>query len=152
MAREAIETSILVIATVVAVSSVSMALIPTVRDLANSYVSVSDNLNSKVKTSLEIILINSTDSQVTLWMKNTGDTPISKDLISMSDLFLTSKNSTRHYSLKDATVSIVNGDGDDYWDKGETLMISVNASLPSDEYTAVFVLYNGVKASDVFSR
>ncbi|MBE8539194.1 hypothetical protein [Geoglobus acetivorans] len=152
--REVIETYILVIATVVAVSSVSLAMLPTVNDLAHSYVSLSNNLNDKVKTDFEIIFSSANDTQVTIWAKNTGDVPLSLDVINMSDIFITSNTDNYHYSVssQDVQTSIVNGDGDSYWDKGETLMVTINATLPQNEYSVVMILYNGVKASDVFSR
>ncbi|AIY89708.1 hypothetical protein [Geoglobus acetivorans] len=152
--REVIETYILVIATVVAVSSVSLAMLPTVNDLAHSYVSLSNNLNDKVKTDFEIIFSSANDTQVTIWAKNTGDVSLSLDVINMSDVFITSSTDNYHYSFNSPEVqtSIVNGDGDSYWDKGETLMVSINTTLPQNEYSVVMILYNGVKASDVFSR
>ena len=152
MVREVIATYILVIATVIAVSSVSLAIIPTVRDLANSYISISENLNERVKTDIDIIFIKANDTTLTVWLKNTGDTVISKDLIAMSDIFVVSKNSSYHFSLSSATYKITNGDGDEYWEKGETLMVQIDVSLPSNEYLLTFVLYNGVKVNEVFSR
>ena len=152
MVREVIATSILVIATVIAVSSISMAILPTVRDLANSYISVSENLNERVKTDVDIIFIKANDTTLTVWLKNTGDTVISKDLIAMSDIFVVSKNSSYHFALSSATYKITNGDGDEYWEKGETLMVQIDVSLPSNEYLLTFVLYNGVKVNEVFSR
>jgi len=152
MSKEVIATSILVIATVIAVSSISMAILPTIRDLGNSYISVSENLNERVKTNVDIIFVNANDTTLTVWLKNTGDTVISKDLIAMSDIFIVSKNSSYHFSLSSATYDITNGDGDEYWEKGETLMVQIDVSLPSDEYLLTFVLYNGVKVNEVFSR
>ena len=152
MVREVIATSILVIATVIAVSSISMAILPTVRDLANSYISVSENLNERVKTDVDIIFIKANDTTLTVWLKNTGNTVISKDLIAMSDIFVVSKNSSYHFALSSATYEITNGDGDEYWEKGETLMVQIDVSLPSNEYLLTFVLYNGVKVNEVFSR
>lgn len=152
MSKEVIATSILVIATVIAVSSISMAILPTIRDLGNSYISVSENLNERVKTNVDIIFVNANDTTLTVWLKNTGDTVISKDLIAMSDIFIVSKNSSYHFSLSSATYDITNGDGDEYWEKGETLMVQIDVDLPSDEYLLTFVLYNGVKVNEVFSR
>jgi len=152
MVREVIATSILVIATVIAVSSISIAILPTVRDLANSYISVSENLNERVKTDVDIIFIKANDTTLTVWLKNTGNTVISKDLIAMSDIFVVSKNSSYHFALSSATYEITNGDGDEYWEKGETLMVQIDVSLPSNEYLLTFVLYNGIKVNEVFSR
>lgn len=161
MAREVISTSILMIATIVAVSAAIMVILPTVKDLAHSYSSVSSTLNERVETDMEIIFIkvtsNTTAVNVYFWVKNTGSNRLDTDLISMSDIFFTSNSAYLHFTPSDPGVSftIENGDGDEYWEKGETLKFSVeniNATqMPQDEYLLTFVLYNGVKASDYFS-
>ncbi len=162
MAREVISTSILIIATVVAVSAAIMVILPTVRDLSHSYVSVAGNLNEKVETDMEIIFIKvvpgTTTVDVYFWVKNTGNTKLDTDLINMSDIFITSDSSFLHFTANDARVNftVQNGDGDEYWEKGETLNVvisglSQDTELPPNEYVLTFVLYNGVKTSDSFS-
>ncbi|MBO8180626.1 MAG: hypothetical protein H0Z19_09165 [Archaeoglobus sp.] len=161
MAREVISTSILMIATVVAVTAAIMVILPAVKDLAHSYTSVSGNLNEKVETDMEIIFIKVTGDtskvNVYFWVKNTGSTRLDTDLISMSDIFFTSPTTYLHFTASDSSVSfsIENGDGDEYWEKGETLRIAVEnidaTQMPKDEYLLTFVLYNGVRADDYFS-
>ncbi|WP_202320711.1 flagellin [Archaeoglobus neptunius] len=161
MAREVISTSILMIATVIAVTAAVMVILPAVKDLAHSYTSVSGNLNERVETDMDIIFVKVTNTSTTVnvyfWVKNTGNTKLDTDLIRMSDIFLTSNSAYLHFTPSDPGVSfaIENGDGDNYWEKGETLRFSIeniNASqMPQDEYLLTFVLYNGVKATDYFS-
>lgn len=160
MAREVISTSILTIATVVAVTAAIMVILPAVRDLAHSYTSVSGNLNEKVETDMEIIfvkVVNSTTLNVYFWVKNTGSTKLDLDLLRMSDIFFTSSTSYIHFTGLSPSVSfsIENGDRDEYWERGETLEVAVinidPTSMPQDEYMLTFVLYNGVKANDYFS-
>ncbi len=158
MSREVISTSILLIATVIAVSAAVMVIIPTIRDLSHTYTSVAGNLNEKVETDMEIIFVkavqNGENVDVYFWVKNTGETKIDLDLIARSDIFITSTSVFLHFTASDASVSytIENGDSDSYWEKSETLRFNVtNLSLSSDEYTLTLVLYNGVKASECFS-
>ncbi|WP_290597247.1 MULTISPECIES: flagellin [unclassified Archaeoglobus] len=161
MAREVISTSILMIATVVAVTAAIMVILPAVKDLAHSYTSVSGNLNERVETDMEIIFIKVTNTSTTVnvyfWVKNTGSTRLDTDLIRLSDIFFTSNSAYLHYTGSDSDVSftIENGDGDNYWEKGETLKFAVEninvAQMPQDEYLLTFVLYNGVRANDYFS-
>uniref|UniRef100_A0A7C3MDI8 Flagellin n=1 Tax=Archaeoglobus fulgidus TaxID=2234 RepID=A0A7C3MDI8_ARCFL len=161
MAREVISTSILMIATVVAVTAAIMVILPTVKDLAHSYSSVSGNLNERVNTNIDIIFVKVSSDQsrvnVYFWVKNTGNTRLHADLIRMSDIFLTSSSAYLHFTASNTNVSfaIENGDGDNYWEKGETLRISIEnieaEQMPQDEYMLTFVLYNGVKATDYFS-
>jgi len=161
MAREVISASILIIATVVAASAAIMVIIPSIRDLSGSYTSLARNLNDKVETDVEIIFImvnNSTSYvNVTFWVKNTGNTRICDALINRSDIFIYSDNKYLHFTPTDSEVSyaIENGDGDDYWEKSETLRFAIENldtdSLPQGEYILTFVLYNGVETSDLFS-
>lgn len=161
MAREVISTSILMIATVIAVTAAIMVILPAVKDLAHSYTSVSGNLNEKVETDMDIIFVKVVDNTTTLsvyfWIKNTGSTKLNLDLLRMSDIFFTSSTNYLHFTGSSPSVSfsIENGDGDEYWERGETLKVSVvdinPTNMPEDEYLLTFVLYNGVKASDYFS-
>lgn len=160
MSREAISTSIFLIATVVAVSAAVAAIFPTIRDLSGSYVSLTGNLNDKVGTDAKIIFIkvdNSTSVNVYFWVKNVGSTRISTALVNMSDIFIYSDSVYLRFSPTDARVNytIDNGDGDNYWENGETLRFSIegltSTELPSGEYTLTLVLYNGVETSEIFS-
>ena len=158
MSREVISASILLIATVVAVSVMVMVIVPTIRDLSYAYTSVAENLNERVKTNVKIIFVkavqNGADVDIYFWVKNTGETKIDFDMIARSDIFITSTSVFLHFTASDASVSytIENGDSDSYWEKSETLRFNITSlSLSSDEYTLTLVLYNGVKASKCFS-
>ncbi len=161
MAREVISTSILMIATVVAVTAAIMVILPTVKDLAHSYSSVSGNLNDRVETDMDIIFVKVTNTSTTVnvyfWVKNTGSKRLDMDALKLSDIFITSSSTYLHFTPSDNDVSLTieNGDGDNYWEKGETLRVAIQnidaTQMPEDEYLLTFVLYNGVKASDYFS-
>ncbi|MEM0204073.1 MAG: hypothetical protein QXO16_06520 [Archaeoglobaceae archaeon] len=154
MAKEVVTTSILMIAAVVAVTVAITVMMPAVRDLAHTYTSVSGKLNDRIETDAEIIFVRTSDSGgktvVEFWIKNLGKS-LNVDLISKGDIFLYSE--TSYWHITNFAVAIENGDGDVYWERGETARISfeINATLSGD-YTVVYVFYNGVKISDVFSR
>jgi flagellar protein FlaG len=152
MAKEVVTTSILMIAAVVAATVAITVMMPAVRDLANSYVSVSGKLNDRIETDAEIIFIKAssgTGTTVDIWMKNLGKT-INIDLLSRGDIFLYNQSFYRHISS--FSVSIENGDADSYWERGETARISFSIEDQlSGEYTVVYVFYNGVRISETFS-
>jgi flagellar protein FlaG len=152
MAKEVVTTSILMIAAVVAATVAITVMMPAVRDLANSYVSVSGKLNDRIETDAEIIFIKAsseTGTTVDIWMKNLGKT-INIDLLSKGDIFLYNQSFYRHISS--FNVSIENGDADSYWERGETARISFSIEDQlSGEYTVVYVFYNGVRISETFS-
>ncbi|MET1123755.1 MAG: hypothetical protein ABWW66_00645 [Archaeoglobaceae archaeon] len=157
MSREVITTSILLIASVVAVTAAIMVILPAIKDLSHTYTSVATRLNEKVETDFEIIFVkavqNSSGVDVSFWVKNVGK-PINIDLLNNSDVFIVSSSQFFHFTLTDPNVSysIENGDGDSYWETGETLNVTATSlQLQSGVYELTLVLYNGAKESDWFS-
>lgn len=157
MSKEAISTAILLIATVTAVSAAVAVIVPTIHSISETYTSLASNLNERIKTDISIIFTGvrstSTDTvEVVFWVKNIGSTDIPFELVNKSDIFIYSKNYYVHIPVKNTTYVVENGDEDEYWEIGETLKFSIEISdLPNDEYVLTFVLYNGIKDSDVFS-
>lgn len=154
MTREVITNALLVIATVVAVSIFTTAMIPSVRDMSNTYYSLTTKLKERVGTDIKIIFVEVTDNSLTFWVKNIGSNRIAVSLLNLSDVFIVSNTTSYHFTLSDSNVSytIENGDSDNYWEDGETLEVNVSVSLDSGEYTLTFVLYNGIEDSEIFSR
>ncbi|AGK60854.1 hypothetical protein Asulf_00846 [Archaeoglobus sulfaticallidus PM70-1] len=159
MAREVITTSLLVIASIIATIALINAVFPSLAQMASSFTSLANNLNERVETNVDIIFViasSSTDT-VNIWIKNIGSNKIPNTLIEKSDLFIYSSSMYLHVPYNDSspptwTYSFENGDGDDYWENGETINITVQlSSLPAGEYTANFILYNGVSTKDTFS-
>ncbi|MEM1576978.1 MAG: hypothetical protein QXU17_00525 [Archaeoglobaceae archaeon] len=154
MAKEVVTTSILMIAAVVAVTVAISVMMPAVRDLAHSYTSVSGKLSDRIETDAEIIFTRTSDSEgnttIDFWIKNLGKA-INADLLSKGDIFIYSDNYYKH--VTNFSVSIENGDGDNSWERGETAKISLTVEgTLSGDFTIVYVFYNGVKVSDIFSR
>lgn len=154
MAKEVVTTSILMIAAVVAVTVAITVMMPAVRDLAHSYTSVSGKLSDKIQTDAEIIFIRTSDfdgrTKIDFWVKNLGKS-MNLDLLERGDVFVYSETYYKH--ITNFSVSLENGDEDNYWERGETAKISfiVEETLSGD-FTITYVFYNGVKISDVFSR
>lgn len=154
MAKEVVTTSILMIAAVVAVTVAITVMMPAVRDLAHSYTSVSGKLSDRIETDAEIIFTRTSDlggnTTIDFWIKNLGKA-INSDLLSKGDIFIYSDNYYKH--VTNFHVSIENGDGDNSWERGETAKISLTIEgTLSGDFTLVYVFYNGVKVSDIFSR
>ncbi|MCD6235533.1 MAG: hypothetical protein J7J94_00840 [Thaumarchaeota archaeon] len=91
---------------------------------------------------------------VTIWVKNTGERALPRDLIEKSELMIISSSQVRYllYGSGPGAWSYVllnDVDSDGRWDRGETIRIdvSLNSTLGREDYQAVFILYNGVKCS-----
>jgi len=151
MSKEVIVSALLVITSVVAVSIFATTMIPTISKMANTYSSLTTNLNEKISTDIEIIFVKANKSSVTFWVKNVGLHKIPISLLNLSDVFIISNNTMLHYTLSDLNYVIENGDNDEYWEYGETLKVNVNIALNSGNYLLIFVLYNGIKDIETFS-
>lgn len=164
MAKEVIVTAILLIASVIAVVAFVNAVIPSVYDLSYSYSSLADNMGDQFKTDIDIVFIysNTTENSVSVWIKNVGSTDIPLSKLRYSDVFILSSSDYWNPGFDSITsppwwnYAVVNGNGGDTWNRGETIKASIyfdNVTLPSNTTTQItFFLYNGVSATDKFSK
>jgi len=151
MSKEVIVSALLVITSVVAVSIFATTMIPTISKMANTYSSLTTNLNEKISTDMEIIFVKANSSNITFWVKNVGLHRIPLSLLNLSDVFIISNNTMLHYTLSNLNYVIENGDNDEYWEYGETLKVNIDVTLDSGNYLLIFVLYNGIKDTETFS-
>jgi len=157
MAKEVIVTAILIISSVIAVVAFVNAIIPSVYDLSNSYNSLANNMGDQLKTAIEIVFIHPDGNNVSVWIKNVGSTNIPISQLRYSDIFILSpagySNPVFESTSKPSwNCTLANGN-DDTWNRGETLNVSINFdTLQTGNYQMTFFLYNGVSASDKFSK
>jgi flagellar protein FlaG len=158
MSKEVIATALLLIASVIAVVAFVTAVIPTVYDLSSSYNSIANNMEDQFKTDIEIIFIYPEGDHVSVWIKNVGSSSIPLSKLQYSDVFIMSPSNYWNPSFESNSTpswdyTLVNGAGDT-WKKGETIKaeVSFNETLPSNNYQISFFLYNGISASDKFSK
>ncbi|MFW5987308.1 MAG: hypothetical protein ACOCPU_03730 [Methanohalophilus sp.] len=157
MAREVIATSLLIIASVIAVVALINAILPSISGLSHSYTTVAQDMENQVKTDVDIIFITTQDNNVSMWLKNVGYNQISLSSVKFSDIFISSSSNNWYPGYNSTSnptwnYTMENGNGD-IWDSGETIKITVGLDdLPSDTYRVKFILYNGVSATDIFSK
>ncbi|ABE51344.1 hypothetical protein [Methanococcoides burtonii] len=157
MSSEVLTTSILTIASIVAVIALINTVVPSINELSRSYSAISHEMGTEVKTDIDIIFISTQENNISLWVKNVGSSRIPLSYLGMSDIFITSSSNSWHPYFENASAptwdyTLENGDGST-WDAGETIKTSIELdTLPSDTYNINFVLYNGVSGSDIFSK
>ncbi len=157
MAKEVIVTAILIISSVIAVVAFVNAIIPSVYDLSNSYNSLANNMGDQLKTAIEIVFIHPDGNNVSVWIKNVGSTNIPISQLRYSDIFILSPSGYSNPVFESTSkpswnCTLANGN-DDTWNRGETLNVSINFdTLQTGNYQMTFFLYNGVSASDKFSK
>jgi len=154
--------TIIVIATIIAASFATTAIVMNLDGLVNTFRVNERNIKDKIQTQITIVFatINTNDT-VKVWIKNTGIKEIHEDLIPKSDLFFGPKGNFKRIPYETSTASpprwnytIVNDvDGDGNWDPGETIEVTIiwDTALDLGEYYVKFVLYNGVDDDYTFS-
>ena len=157
MAKEVIVTAILIISSVIAVVAFVNAIIPSVYDLTSSYNSLANNMGDQLKTAIDIIFIHPEGNDVYIWIKNIGSTNIPLSQLRYSDVFILSPSGYSNPGFESNSTpswnyTLVNGNGDT-WNHGETLKVSIHFdTLQNNTYQVTYFLYNGVSASDKFSK
>jgi flagellar protein FlaG len=157
MANEEITTAIMLIVSVIAVVAFVNAVIPSVYDLSGSYSSIARNMGDQFKTDIDIIFIYPEGNTVSVWIKNVGSSDIPLSRLNSCDFFVLSSSNYWNPGYEASSnpswdCTLVNGDGDT-WNNGETIKAEIDFdSLPSATYQITFFLYNGVSATDKFSK
>jgi len=158
MTETAITTAIITIASVICVCMLINAIYPAMHRATSSVISTSAKLGERIETSIDIIEEANQSSYEYVWVKNTGASEIAQ--IENSDVFFGKINDFRRIPF-DSTLSVApcwnysidNDDGDNRWDVGETLNITINCSTPitAGDYYVKVIVYNGISDEDKFS-
>ena len=158
MSEAAITTAIITIACVICAGMLVSAIYPAMHRATSSVVSTSEKLGDRIETSIDIIAEVNQSSYEYVWVKNTGSSKIPQ--IENSDVFFGKINDFRRIPF-DSTLSVApswnysieNDDGDNRWDVGETLNITINSSseITAGDYYVKIIVYNGISDEDKFS-
>jgi len=147
--------AIITIAVVVGASALAYAFTAGASALTTTYLESQKAESIRVRTSVKIVFAaNSSETEVSIWIKNIGLTRFGGSLIAQGDLFFgPSGNFTRIPYYEDGmappywTYEIAEDlDGDGVWDPCETIRITIVLPQPleSGEYFVKYVTYNGV--------
>jgi len=152
-----ISEAILMIAVIVAASMVTQMFVVSLARIQYSSSWAAKDLSEKMRTSIQIIYaFNSSPTQITLWVKNTGSASFTPQLVKMSDLLLLGPSSASEYSYSEAghgwSFKLLNSE-DSEWDYGETIEVKLNLTdvLATGDYKVIFIVYNGVKSEYSFT-
>ncbi|MBE0516096.1 MAG: hypothetical protein IBX41_01725 [Methanophagales archaeon] len=161
MSETAITTAIITIACVICAGMLISAIYPAMHRATSSVISTSEKLGERIETSIDIIAeaTNDTSQHAYIWVKNIGASEIPQ--VENSDVFFGKINEFQRIPFNSSPSApapcwsyvIENDDGNQRWDVGETLKITINSSTPltSGNYYVKIILYNGVSAEDKFS-
>lgn len=164
MSGESISSAILTIASVICAFGFVSAVYPSVISAGDPIMSRTDSMGDQIMTDIEILheAKGADGTEINVWIKNVGCKEISSGMIPDSDLFFGEVGNFERipYDKNGTIVSSWNfqieQDGDDNWDKGETLRINIKLKpedLPStgDKYFIKFGTYNGVSEETYFT-
>jgi flagellar protein FlaG len=159
MAESVITVSIITIACVICATMLVSAIYPAVNRATSSVVSSSAKLGDRIETSVDIIAEANESSYEYVWVKNIGS-QIVRSQIENSDIFFGEIGNFQRIPFNATLLatpswnySIENDDGNDRWDAGETINITISSAseITAGDYYVKIVLYNGVSDEEKFS-
>jgi flagellar protein FlaG len=154
MSSETIVTALFLISAVIAAGVLISAIFPAIYRTADTFGSVSHEADTRMRTDVKIVNAYSNSSQwATVWLKNVGTSRIAAAELNDGDIFIGIPGNFERQPLQNHYVIAGNGNG--FWDPGETLTITVQSDLiPGSSGNVVYfslVLPNGVKTSIEFT-
>jgi flagellar protein FlaG len=167
MSAETFVNALFLITAVVAAGILITAVLPIIWNMAGTFSTASHESDTRMRTDFKIVTTyaSKTTHLAKIWMKNIGSNNIGEEDITSTDVFFGPVDSFKRFSLTpthggaiptgDWDYTLVDNNG--YWDKGETLEITIYdeenlipASTNTNWYFQ-FVLSNGVWRSTEFS-
>ncbi len=160
MVEHVISVTIITIACIISATMLVNAIYPAVSRASSSAISSSVELGERIETSVDIIAEANEASYEYVWVKNIGVSQLVASQIENSDIFFGEIGNFQRISYN-ATLSsapcwkysIENDNGNNRWDTGETVNITINAGseIAAGDYYVKIVLYNAVSDEDTFS-
>lgn len=152
-----VSEGIILVAVVMAASLLSATFMSGISDIQSSTVTSTKDIGEAIKTHIKIIhAVNSSQTQVIIWIKNVGSTSIHPNQIEVSDLYFGEVGNFAHYDYESSGVgwnySILDS-ATGKWSPQDTLEITVTleSALSNGDYFVSFSTHNGVKDDDYFS-
>jgi flagellar protein FlaG len=155
MSSETIVSALFLISAVIAAGVLISAIFPAIYHTADTFGSVSHEADTQMRTDMKIVNAYSNSSKwATVWLKNVGTSRIAAGDLNDGDIFIGATGDFERISLQGNYV--IEGNGNGFWDPGETLTIRVHSNHLPDPATSdnmayfSIVLPNGVKRSTEF--
>ncbi|AKB77620.1 hypothetical protein MSHOH_1137 [Methanosarcina horonobensis HB-1 = JCM 15518] len=162
MSGESISSAILTIASVICAFGFVSAVYPSVISAGDPIMSRSDAMGDQILTDIEILheTTGAEGTEIHVWIKNVGCKEISSGMITDSDLFFGEAGNFERIPYDENGSSgpgwnyRIEQNGDENWNKGETLLIRIKpVDLPvsGKKYFIKFSTYNGVSEETYFT-
>ena len=151
MSSESIVSALFLITAVIAAGVLINAIFPIITQTAGTFGSVSHEADVRIRTDIKIVNTFAQGSGAKIWLKNIGTERIHENNIEGSDIFIGPPGGFERVS--GWTYQILEGNGNNYWDQGETLEITLTNPNPPSEGDVVYfqiVLPTGVTRSIEF--
>jgi len=150
MVEKVITTALLTIGSVICATALIAVMYPTITSMASPFQSTTEKVSDRVKTDIKIIAEANTSSHAYIWVKNIGKNKIPH--VDDCDVFYGPEGNFKRIASADWSYTIENDGGNNRWDIGETINITIsNQTLDSGDYYVKIVTYNGIWDDDEFS-
>ena len=164
MSSETFTTAMFLIAAIISAGVLINAVFPVIYTLSGTISSSSHSVDERLSTDVKIITTyaSHSDHAAHIWLKNIGTSRIPDASVRGADVFLGEQGNFIRLTRAEIPLngngewsySILDDNGNNYWDPGETLYIQAQTSLiPGKEEIVYFqfVLPSGISRSTTFT-
>jgi flagellar protein FlaG len=154
MSSETITTALFLITAVIAAGVLINAVYPVVYEMAGTFSSSTHASDTRMRTDFKVIATAASGTTANIWMKNIGSERIAIPDIEKGDVFFGAVDKFDRIEYGDWTEDLSDLNGNNVWDPGETLKITIITSSgfsSGQQLYFQFSLPNGVWRSHEFT-
>jgi archaellum component FlaG (FlaF/FlaG flagellin family) len=157
MAQSVISEGIILVAVVIAAATISQVFLSSIGGLQQGSIAMSEKLSDKMETEVVILkAVNTSDTTVKVWIKNTGSSIIPSAYIKEGDVLFGEFGNFAYQEYSESGAGwkfTILGGSDNNWQVSETIEITVTAAsvFVEGDYYFSFITHNGVKDEVIFT-
>ena len=157
MSQSVVSEGIILVAVVIAAATISQVFLSSIGGLQQGSIAMSEKLSDKMETDIAILkAVNTSDTTVKIWIKNTGSSIIPSASIKEGDVLFGEYGNFGYQTYSETGTgwkfSILGGT-DNNWQSSETIEIMITTSTEFNEgdYYFSYITHNGVSDEIIFT-
>lgn len=157
MAQSVVSDGIILVAVVIAAATISQVFLSSIGGLQQGSIAMSEKLSDKMETEIVVLkAVNTSDTTVKVWIKNTGSSIIPSANIKEGDVLFGEYGNFAYQTYSESGAgwkfSILGG-SDNNWQSSETIEITVTtvSAFSEGDYYFSYITHNGVKDEVIFT-
>ncbi|MCW4013457.1 MAG: flagellin [Candidatus Bathyarchaeota archaeon] len=157
MAQSVVSDGIILVAVVIAAATISQVFLSSIGGLQQGSIAMSEKLSDKMETEITVLkAVNTSDTTVKVWIKNTGTNIIPSAYIMEGDVLFGEYGNFAYQTYSESgagwTFTILGG-SDNNWQGSETIELTITSASAFSEgdYYFSYITHNGIKDEVIFT-